>query len=171
MQTHILGNGPSINLYEPAEGYVIGCNFQQFPVDVSVVLDIRPFHVYLSNRSVFQNKPIITSVYAMNGMKHKNLEQELDIVYKLPFLDKFVSAGHVATQWALDNQHTEIHLWGFDSIWADTQETKTDELVSRDRQQHDLYIHWRKKWKPFTQHNIIVHNTIEGTPLKDLICQ
>jgi hypothetical protein len=171
MQTHVLGNGPSINLYKPSKGFVIGCNFQQFPVDVSVVLDVRPFHVYLSNRNVFQNKPIITSVYAMNGMKHKNLEQELDIVYKLPFLDKFVSAGHVATQWALDNQHTEIHLWGFDSIWADTQETKTDEYVFRDRQQHDLYIHWREKWKAFTQYNITVHNTIEGTPLKDLICQ
>ena len=171
MQTHILGNGPSINLYEPSEGYVIGCNFQQYPVDVSVVLDVRPFHLYLGNRSVFQNKPIITSVYAMNGMKHKNLEQELEILYKLPFLDKYVSAGHVATQWALDNGHTEIHLWGFDSIWADTQETKTDELIFRDRQQHDLYIHWREKWKPFTKYNITVHNTKEGTQLKDLICQ
>ena len=75
------------------------------------------------------------------------------------------------TQWALDNDHTDIHLWGFDSIWADTQETKTDELVHRDRQQHDLYIHWREKWKPFTKYNITVHNTKEGTQLKDLICQ
>lgn len=169
MQTHILGNGPSINLYEPQEGFIIGCNFQRHPVDISVVLDVKPFHIYLGNRQIFQGKPIITSVYAMNGMKHKNLEEELDIAYKLPFLDKFVSAGHIAAQWALDNNYTDIHLWGFDSIWADTQETRTDEVIHRDRQQHDLYIHWREKWKSFTQHNITVHNTIEGTQLKDLL--
>ena len=169
MKAHILGNGPSIKSYEPSEGYVIGCNFQQHPVDVSVVVDVRPFHVYLGNRSVFQNKPIITSVYAMNGMKHKNLEQELDIVYKVQFLDKYVSAGHVAAQWALDNGYTEIHLWGFDSIWAATQETRTDAIIMRDRQQHDLYIHWREKWQAYKIYNITVHNTIEGTQLKDLL--
>jgi len=39
----------------------------------------------------------------------------------------------------------------------------------RDRQQHDLYIHWREKWKPFTKYNITVHDTKEGTQLKDLL--
>jgi hypothetical protein len=123
----------------------------------------------MANRQIFQGKPLITSQYAMNGMKHKNLEQELDIVYKVPYVDKFISAGHVAAQWAIDNNYDEIHLWGFDSIWADTQETKTDELIMRDRQQHDLYIHWRKKWQPYKKYNITVHNTIEGTQLKDLL--
>jgi len=169
MKAHILGNGPSINLYKPQEGYIIGCNFQQHPVDVSVVLDVRPFHLYMANRQIFQSKPLITSQYAMNGMKHKNLEQELDIVYKVPYVDKFISAGHIAAQWAIDNNYDEINLWGFDSIWADTQETKTDEFIMRDRQQHDLYIHWREKWQPYKKYNITVHNTIEGTQLKDLL--
>lgn len=169
MKIHILGNGPSISLYTPQDGYILGCNFQQHPVDAFVVVDVKPFHVYLGNRSVFQNKPIITSQYAMNGVKHKNVEAELQILYKLPFLEKYVSAGHIATQWALDNGYTEIHLWGFDSIWADTQETRTDAIIFRDRQQHDLFIHWREKWQPYKQHNIIVHNTTDGKQLKDLL--
>ena len=169
MKAHILGNGPSINLYKPQKGYIIGCNFQQHPIDVSVVLDVRPFHLYMTNRQIFQGKPLITSQYAMNGMKHKNIEQELNIVYKVPYVDKFISAGHIAAQWAIDNNYDEIHLWGFDSIWADTQETKTDEFIMRDRQQHDLYIHWREKWQPYKKYNITVHNTIEGTQLKDLL--
>lgn len=169
MKAHILGNGPSINLYQPQEGYIIGCNFQQHPVDVSVVLDVRPFHIYLGNRQVFQGKPIITSIYAMNGIKHKDIEHEFEILWKVPYLEKYTSAGHIATQWALDNGYDEIHLWGCDSIWADTQETKTDAIVMRDRVQHDLYIHWREKWQPYKTYNITVHNTIEGTQLKDLL--
>ena len=169
MKAHILGNGPSIKLYEPCNGFVIGCNIQQHPVNVSVVLDVRPFHLYMANRQLFQGKPLITSQYAMNGMRHKNLEQELDIIYKVPYVDEFISAGHVAAQWAIDNNYDEIHLWGFDSIWADTQETKTDALIMRDRQQHDLFIYWRIEWQPFKQYNIIVHNTTEGTQLKDLL--
>lgn len=169
MKAHILGNGPSIDLYSPQDGYIIGCNFQKHPIDVSVVLDIRPWHVYLRDRSILQGKPIITSQYAMDGMKHKNLEDELDIVFKLPFLEQYTSAAHVATQWCLDNDYSEIHLWGCDSIWANTVETKTDALVERCRIQEDLYMHWREKWQPFKQHNIIVHNTIDGTQLKDLL--
>lgn len=169
MIAHILGNGPSKSLYEQQDGYIIGCNIQAHPVHVSVVVDVKPFHLYMANRQIFQGKPIITSQYAMNGMKHKNIEAEFDILYKLPFLDKYVSAGHIAVEWALDNDYTEIHLWGFDSIWADTQETSTDNFIQRDRQQHDLFIHWREKWQPFKEHNIIVHNTKPGTQLKDLL--
>jgi hypothetical protein len=169
MIAHVLGNGPSHVLYEPQDGYIIGCNIQTHPIDVSVVLDVKPFHLYMGNRQIFQGKPIITTQYAMNGMKHKNLEAELDIVYKVPFLEMYTSAGHIATQWALDHDYTEIHLWGFDSIWADTQETKTDTLIQRDRVQHDLFVHWREKWQPFKQFNITVHNTKEGTQLKDLL--
>jgi hypothetical protein len=169
MKAHILGNGPSINLYEPQNDYVVGCNFQQFPVDVSVVLDVRPWHVYLRDRTILQGKPVITSQYAMNGMKHKNLEDELTILYKLPFLEQYVSAAHIATDWCLNHDYSEIHLWGCDSIWADTVETKTDALVERNRIQEDLYVHWREKWQAYKDFNIIVHNTIEGTQLRDLL--
>lgn len=169
MRTHILGNGPSLSLYTPKDDFIIGCNFHSHPVDVSVVLDIRPFYVYFGNRALLQGKPIITSEYAMQSIRDKISDDEFEILYILPRLDKYVSAGHIATQWALDNGYDEIHLWGFDSIWKDTQETKTDELVHRDRQQFDLFIHWREKWQPFKQYNIIVHNTTEGTLLKDLL--
>jgi hypothetical protein len=123
----------------------------------------------MANRMIFQGKPIITTQYAMDGIKHKDIEKELDIICKLPYLEKYMSAGHIAANWAIDNKYTEIHLWGFDSIWADTQETRTDTLIARDRVQHDLFIHWREKWLPFKQHNIIVHNTLKGTQLKDLL--
>jgi len=79
-----------------------------------------------------------------------------------------VSAGHIATNWCL-GKYDEIHLWGFDSIWADTQETRTDKLVERSRGQFDLFIHWREKWQVYKQHNIIVHDTLEGTQLRNLI--
>jgi hypothetical protein len=56
-------------------------------------------------------------------VKPLKMVNEFNIVYELPYLEKYVSAGHVATDWALNNGYDEIHLWGFDSIWADTQET------------------------------------------------
>lgn len=169
MIVHILGNGPSHILYEPQDGYIIGCNIQTHPIDISVVLDIKPFHLYLRDRNIFQGKPIITSEYAMHGVRHKNVEQELDILQKLEYLEKYVSAGHIAVQWALEHDYTEIHLWGFDSIWEDTIETKTDQIIPRSRVQDDLFVHWREKWQPFKEYNITVHNTKEGTQLKELI--
>jgi len=169
MKAHVLGNGPSINLYEPQDDYVVGCNFQQFPVDVSVILDVRPWHIYMKDRSIIQGKPVITSQYAMDGMKHKNIEAELDIVYKLPYLEQYMSSAHVAVQWCIEHDYSEIHLWGCDSIWADTVETRTDTIIERARIQQDLHIHWREKWKAFISYNIIVHNTKEGTQLRDLL--
>lgn len=169
MEIHILGNGPSIKLYEPKEGFIVGCNFQEHRCDVNVLLDCKPFMVYCGNRDLVPSRRLITSKYAWPTIEQLQLEEEFEFVYVLPFLEKYVSAGHVATQWALDNGYDKIHLWGFDSIWADTQETRTDLLVERSRAQFDLFIHWREKWQPYKQHNIIVHNTIEGTQLKDLI--
>lgn len=169
MKAHILGNGPSIDLYEPQDGFIIGCNFQQFKCDINVLLDCRPFMVYKGNRDLLPNRKLITSKYAWPTIEEQDLVHEFEFLYVLPYLEKYVSAGHVATQWALENGYDEIHLWGFDSIWADTQETKTDVLVQRSRAQFDLYIHWREKWQPFKEHNIIVHDTKEGKQLKDLI--
>ncbi len=169
MKAHILGNGPSIEIYKPQDGFIIGCNFQEYPCDINVLLDCKPFLVYRGNRDLVPNKKVITSKYAWPTIEEQDLTNEFEFVYVLPFLEKYVSAGHVATQWALENNYTEIHLWGFDSIWQDTQETRTDKLVVRSRAQFDLYVHWREKWQPFKKHNIIVHNTIEGTQLKDLL--
>lgn len=166
---HILGNGPSIELYRPSEGFVIGCNFHTHPTDVSVVLDKRPFLIYKGNRSLLQDKKLITSQYAMPTIEEIKIKEELDIIHVVPYMDKYDSAGHIATRWALDKGYEEIHLWGFDSIWADTQETKTDQIVPRNRAQFDLYIHWRKKWKPFINENIVVHNTMQGTQLRELL--
>ena len=168
MKAHILGNGPSINLYKPQEGYIVGCNFQEHPVDVSIVLDRRPFLVYCGNRALLQGKPIITSAYAMKTINEQEILHEFEILDVIEHLEKYVSAGHIATNWCL-GKYDEIHLWGFDSIWADTQETKTDKLVERSRAQFDLFIHWREKWQAYKQHNIIVHDTLEGTQLRNLI--
>lgn len=170
MKAHILGNGPSIVLYKPQDGYVVGCNFHEHEVNVSVLLDCRPFMIYRGNRQLLKTRNIITSTYAMHHtVKPLKMTEEFNILYELPFLEKYVSAGHVATDWALNNGYDEIHLWGFDSIWADTQETRTDEIVPRNRAQFDLFIHWREKWKSYKQYNITVHNTVEGTQLKDLL--
>lgn len=168
MKVHILGNGPSNNLYTPQEGYIVGCNFQEYPVDVSVVLDRRPFLVYCGNRALLQGKPIITSKYAMKTINEQEILHEFEILHTIETLELYVSAGHVAVDWCL-GKYDEIHLWGFDSIWSDTQETRSDKLIERSRAQFDLFIHWREKWQAYKQYNIIVHDTLEGTPLKDLI--
>jgi hypothetical protein len=50
MKAHILGNGPSIDLFEPDGEYTVGCNFQKAPVDLSVIVDCKPFLIYKGNR-------------------------------------------------------------------------------------------------------------------------
>ena len=56
MKAHVLGNGPSIDIYTPTDGFVVGCNIQEHPVDVSVVLDCKPFLKYCGNRSIFHDQ-------------------------------------------------------------------------------------------------------------------
>jgi len=168
-KAHVLGNGPSIELYTPADGFIIGCNIQEHQIDVSVVLDCKPFLKYCGNRSLFQHKPIITSLYAMQTITEQEIEHEFEIWHKVPYLEKYMSAGHVAVDWLLDHDYDEIHLWGFDSIWEDTQETRTDKYIERSRAQFDLFIHWRERWQKYKGFNIIVHNTLEGTQLKELL--
>lgn len=169
MKVHILGNGPSIQLYTPQDGYIIGCNFQEHSVDLTILVDCKPFMIYKGKRHLLPNRKIITSRYAWPTIKEQDLISEFEIVHIVETLEQYESAGHIATQWALDNGYDEVHLWGFNSIFEDSQETKTDLVVPRSRAQFDLYVHWRKRWKEYTHHNIIVHNTIEGTLLKDLL--
>ncbi len=169
MKAHILGNGPSIDLYAPQDDFVVGCNFQQFPTDISVIVDCKPFLIYKGNRLLVPTKRIITSRYAWQTIAEQNLEDEFEWVHVIEHLEKYRSSGHIATDWCLENDYDEIHLWGFDSIWEDTQETKSDALIPRSRAQFDLWMHWREKWQEYKHHNIIVHNTIEGTQLKDIL--
>lgn len=171
MKAHILGNGPSIELYEPAPecDYVVGCNFQSVPVNISVIVDCKPFLVYKGNRSLLPNKKIITSRYAWQSIAEQELEDEFEWIHIIEQLQRYHSSGHIAVDWCLDHDYSEIHLWGFNSIWEDTQETKSDLIIPRSRAQFDLWKHWRERWKNYTQYNIIVHNNKEGTLLKDLL--
>ena len=169
MKAHVLGNGPSIDIYTPGDGFVLGCNIQKHPIDVAVVMDMKPFMKYCGDRSVFQGKPIITSEYAMPCLREQEIEHEFTILHKVPYLEKYMTSGHAAVDWLIDHEYKEIHLWGFDSIWADTQETKTDDMIERSRAQFDLYIHWRQRWQKYKGFGIIVHNTLEGTRLEELL--
>lgn len=169
MKAHILGNGPSIDLFEPDGEYTVGCNFQKVPVDLSVIVDCRPFMIYKGDRSLLPNKRIITSKYAMPTLIEQDVLKEFDVIHTIEQLEQYKSSGHIAVDWCLDHDYTEIHLWGFNSIFEDSQETRSDELIPRSRMQFDLYMHWREKWQLYKNLNIIVHNTKEGTLLKDLL--
>lgn len=169
MKAHILGNGPSIDLFESDGEYTVGCNFQRVPVDLSVIVDCKPFLIYKGNRSLIPNNRIITSRYAMPTLVEQDLVREFDIIHTIEQLEKYQSSGHIAVDWCLDHDYTEIHLWGFDSIWEDTQETRSDELIPRNRAQFDLFVHWRERWQSYKNLNIIVHNTKDGILLKDLL--
>jgi hypothetical protein len=169
MKAHILGNGPSIQLYNPQDGFVIGCNFHEYPVDLTVLVDCKPFMIYKGKRELLPNRKIITSKYAWPTIEEQKLVDEFEYVHIVEQLEQYKSAGHIATEWALNNGYDEIHLWGFNSIFEDSQETKTDLIVPRSRAQFDLFIHWRERWKEFTQYNITVHNTLQGTQLKELL--
>lgn len=169
MKAHILGNGPAINLYEPQDGYIIGCNFQEHPVDLSIVLDCKPFLLYKGKRDLLPHRRIITSKYAMSTIEEIKIKDEFEYVQIIEDLELYKSSGHVAVDWCLENNYDEIHLWGFNSIWEDSQETKSDLLIPRSRAQFDLWYHWRERWKAYKNYNIIVHNTITGTQLKELL--
>ena len=156
MDIHIIGNGPSRELYSPSEGsIVIGCNYPDpsHNVEYSVFADSYALRLmrwkskYYDRREEFK---IVVGRKCWNGLKSVknvpggsgNMQQELQ-----PYIHTitdwihgdiprhYVSSGHLAFIFAVEEfgSDTDIFLYGFDSLFTGNHFASHSNHTVRDR--------------------------------------
>ena len=153
MAIHILGNGPSIRLFDrdawPETDVFVGCNFsdESLRPDYTVIIDVRAMKQFRSGDKNTRRRLSIPAVISDRANKyievdtggwHKIPEGYIDVVEVIPLIrDKSIAkrlamnSGQHAVIHAVRNnpQESEVHIWGTDSLWSQDIGSTTDTIV------------------------------------------
>ena len=173
MRVNILGNGPQAGLFERGtKGRLLICNFPPFTLPRSEVyatcmvdfkmmaalqrgeiqldmydwiLGMRP-KLWMENQGTFYMKySHLVKAFHTGIPKYAQLPGQSEGQAATNF-----SCGHMATHYACDKMKaTEVHLYGFDSIFDMDLTSFTDLLLESDRgvqNTHRLASNWRPIW-------------------------
>jgi len=159
---HVLGNGDSVHCYKPAKGLKVVCNLPPFHVDnvwASVIVDFK-MCAALTEGSVeipytwvcgMRPKIWMEKHPSFYMKKMKNIREFYTVLPKYIANYTDFNCGHVAVHYACNRlKGTEIHMYGFDSIFDFTTTSATDFVLNSDRGDNNtarLTSVWRNVWK------------------------
>ena len=181
---HVIGNGPSGGLYNPARGIKMLCNLPPVAVPnawATAMVDFKMMHaihregVQVPGEWVLGYRPKVymdknPSFYMKNSRVIKQFYTELP---KYAILDGDVgkgytnfNCGHMATHYVANQlKAAEIHMYGFDSIFDFDLKSFTDTYLASDRGNNNtarLVDIWRKVWvgmfTEFSDRQFVIHN-------------
>lgn len=181
MAIHILGNGPSIRLFDrntwPETDVFVGCNFSDEALrpHYTVISDVRPMKHFRGNpnsRRVLNIPAVITTranryIQKDTGGWDKVQEGYINVVDVMPLIrDRNIArrfamnSGQHAVAYAIkhsDGNHDSVHLWGIDSFWTTDIQSSTDKIVrpshKGSREKPHVTEQWMKYWlKIFDDH-------------------
>ena len=168
---HIIGNGDSAQLFKPAKGFKIVCNqppmhvnncYASCIVDFKMaaaltegsvqipydwVLGFRPKVWYDQNRGNFKMK---------FGHKIKEFYTDLPEYARFPGDSKAMgytnfNCGHMAAHYTANRlKATEIHMYGFDSLFDMNLRSYSDLVLFSDRESVNN-VRLNNKWRPIWQ--------------------
>ena len=166
---HVIGNGDMAQMYKPAKGIKVTCNIPPFQVnnvfataivDFKMCAAIKEGSVTVPGDWVAGFRPQMwCQKYPDFYMKYAPQIKEFYTV--LPKYAIFkgqtsgqgytnFNCGHMATHWVANKlKATEIHLYGFDSIFDFTLRSYTDLVLNSDRgntNNNRLINNWRPIW-------------------------
>jgi hypothetical protein len=149
----VLGNGPSKSAYNRSGDIVIGCNFPgEFSVDATVVCDEEIVFILKNNPEAI-TCPMIVSTKVYSKMKEYKIEDKYTILAVFKPRDWF-NAAHYAANYLLTIGCAQIDIWGCDSIFADTTESTTDIIISKEDKSDMRFIrNWRNVWTDIFANN------------------
>jgi len=141
MIAHILGNGPSkVNFRGFPVGDIYGCNLADADRNLTAtfIMD-KVVLVHMQNNNLRLNFPIIISQSLASIARRCNPKPEvLDTISAE--IQNGESTGHHGVQYLLKKGYTEIHMWGFDSLY-------TESIASDSHTKIPEGIHWDDNWK------------------------
>ena len=183
MAIHILGNGPSISIFDrdawPETDVFVGCNFSDpsFRVNYTSVIDVGAMKQILKGHT--PAGPVLLSTRAKRYADKEDSNWR-DNVSGIEFVmtlkrDRTISrnlsmnSAQHATVYSIDTHKNQkdVHLWGIDSFWSTDLESKTDAYVRPNqkvpRVKPKITRQWNRYWhKIFSNnvnHSFIIHRT------------
>jgi len=181
MAIHILGNGPSIRLFDrdawPETDVFAGCNFSDTSLrpNYTVIVDVQAMKKFRggTKKGYRLEIPAVVTQRAYDYIDKDTggwetmapdliriidvipLERDRKISRKLA-----MNSGQHATVYSIRtyNDHaSSVHIWGTDSFWSDDLESTTDAIVRPEQQgrriKPQVTLQWNGYWqKIFRDH-------------------
>ena len=165
---HILGNGPSLSLFNPShwlseEHLIIGCNFSNPELNpkYTVIMDAKPmmklYQGYKLTIPAVISDRCTKYVEKDKGGWRKLPTDTITVIDTIPMIHekgrKFpMNSGHHATLYGIkQNIQTvkTVHLWGLDSFWTGDISSSSDVHFRggiRPRLREPVAREWRVYW-------------------------
>ena len=175
---HVIGNGDKAALYKPTKGIKITCNLPPFAIEGAYATCIVDFKMMraMAEGSVFPPGDWILGFrpkkfLEMNpNLRLKWVSHIKEFYIELPdYVANYTdfNCGHMATHYAANKiKGSEIHLYGFDSMFDPNLRSCTDLYLNSDRSEtnnHRLANNWRPVWsnmfKEFSDTQFVLHHT------------
>lgn len=141
---HVIGNGPSKRFFQETTDFTVVCNLEwNIRHDVVSIIDPQPI-VYMQENKMRTKKP----VWCTSNVSLLNISKGLrmNVVHEYRSKWRF-NSGHQAVKRLCDMGYTDIHLWGFDSIWTEDMTSSMDTMVPRTYRKPTLKKEWFINWQ------------------------
>jgi len=148
MTFDIIGNGASNRAYRRS-GYTYGCNVPQhkFKVNALSIIDNQPI-TWMKNNNWNPRVPVYCTAAARDYAKKCNRSGDWFAVYEKR---ERYNAGLYAVEHCV-SRATQIHLWGFDSLFSTDVTSQMDAIVPRGKRP-PLHTRWRPLWQQLFEQN------------------
>ena len=181
---HIIGNGKSAGLYTPSKGLKITCNLPPFEIANAYTTCMVDFKMM---KAIADGVVTVPGDWTLGARPKKWMEMEpafhmryaaqikeyhLDLPkYAINYTN--FNCGHMATHYSAKKLAAEeIHMYGFDTLFAFDITSCTDAYMSSDRQINNtqrLTNNWRPVWqgifKEFSNTQFVLYYHKEVDPL------
>ncbi|HAW05688.1 MAG TPA: hypothetical protein DCW83_13440 [Saprospirales bacterium] len=160
---HLIGNGDNASMYKPAKGIKITCNLPPFTVrntyattivDFKMCKAITEGSVVIPGDWIMGYRPSIWYDKNEGNFKMRFGSQIREFYKVLPEYAKNytnLNCGHFAAHYIANKiKATEIHLYGFDSLFDMNLRSSTDFVLNSDRGATNnvrLNDNWRPIWQ------------------------
>jgi hypothetical protein len=159
---HIIGNGDNAGMYKPTKGIKLTCNLPPFEISgvyATFIVDFKMMRA-MAEGSVFPYGQWVLG-FRPKAFLEKNLDLRLswaqhikEFYTELPsYVSNYTdfNCGHMTTHYAANRiKGSEIHMYGFDSMFDTNLRSCTDFYLQSDRSDtntHRLASNWRPVWK------------------------
>lgn len=181
---HVIGNGKSSSLYKPSKGLKITCNLPPFAVDNVYTTCMVDFKMM---KAIYEGVVTVPGDWVLGARPKKWMEMKPAFYMKHArqikefylHLPKYVknytdfNCGHLATHYTANKlECDEIHMYGFDTMFAFDITSTTDVYMSSDRQVANtqrLTNNWRPIWnnifKEFSDKQFVLYYYKDVDPL------
>jgi len=174
---HVIGNGDSASMYNPAKGFKITCNLPPFAVEnvyASCIVDFKMMNAMKEGsvavpgdwvlgarpKKFMELNPQFNLKYA------KQVKEYYDVLPKYAGNYTNFNCGHMAVHYSANKlKCDEIHMYGFDSMFDFNLRSSSDLYLVSDREANNnlrLSNNWRPIWqemfKEFPNTKFVLHH-------------